>query len=337
VTLSELVSIVIPCYNEEQTIGLLLNALYRQTYPRSQMEVILADGQSSDRTREVIANFQNQHPDLVVRVVENPKKIIPAGVNRAIKAANGKYIVRLDAHSVPNEEYVQVSIADLEAQKGDNVGGLWLVKPGGLGWVATSIAAAASHPLGAGDARYRYSSVAGEVDTVPFGAFQRTLFDRIGFFDETLLTNEDYEFNTRIRANGGKIFFDPAIRTQYFARSTLSALAKQYWRYGFWKWRMLLRAPDSLRWRQAIPPLFVLGIFILLILSIWFQPARIVLVAGIFIYLGILLAFGIANVRRTGDWRTAIGFPAAIAVMHFSWGFSFLWSMLQISGKPAHE
>ena len=126
--------------------------------------------------------------------------------------------------------------------------------------MAQSIAAAASHPLGVGDALYRHASKASQVDTVPFGAFKRELLALVGFFDESLLTNEDYEFNTRIRKSGGTIWLDPAIRSVYFARPTLAALARQYSRYGFWKWRMLRRYPETLRWRQGLPPLFVLSL-----------------------------------------------------------------------------
>lgn len=328
-----MVSIVVPCYNEEQTIQLLLEAVYRQTYPRISLEVILADGLSSDGTREKIAQFQTAHPDLAVKVIDNPKRIIPAGINLAIKAASGEYIVRLDAHSEPEASYVENSINDLRQGKGDNIGGLWIIQPGKPGWMAQSIALAAGHPLGAGDARYRYSTTAGEVDTVPFGAYQRSLFDRVGLFDETLLTNEDYEFNARIRSKGGKIFFDPAIRTRYYARPTLGALARQYWRYGYWKWRMLKRFPGTLRWRQAVPPLFVLAVFLTAVFSLWSPIARILLVAGIALYLAILLAASVPGARKAGDFRLVVGFPAAVATMHFSWGTSFIMSMLQKRGQ----
>jgi glycosyltransferase involved in cell wall biosynthesis len=328
----ETVSIVVPCYNEEQTVGLLLTAIDAQTFPHSQMEVILADGISSDHTRERIEQFRTGSPELKVRVIDNPKRIIPAGVNLAIQAATGNIIIRLDAHSVPEPTYVERCVAGLQAGLGENVGGLWLIQPGKSGWMAQSIAIAAGHPLGAGDARYRYSNTAGEVDTVPFGAFKRSLFERIGYYDETLVTNEDYEFNARIRANGGKIFFDPAIRTQYFARPTLGALARQYWRYGYWKWRMLKRFPETLRWRQALPPLFVFGVLLLLILSIWFAAARIVLLAGLGIYVALFMGASIPHARRNKEIRLLIGIPAAITTMHFAWGSGFLWSLIHSGG-----
>ena len=232
------VSIIVPCYNEEATIQLLLKSIYDQTYTHSEIEVVLADGMSTDQTRAEVAAFQRRYPDLLVKVVDNPKRIIPAALNTALAAAQGEFIIRLDGHSMMYPEYVKNCVADLEQGKGDNVGGVWEIHPAGTGWIARSIAAAAAHPFGVGDALYRFTNRAGAVDTVPFGAFRRSLVEQVGHFDESLLTNEDYEFNTRIRQQGGTVWLDPAIRSVYFARPKLSALARQYWRYGYWKLRI---------------------------------------------------------------------------------------------------
>ena len=321
------VSVIIPCYNEQATIGLLLDALYAQTFPRAEMEVVIADGFSTDGTRAAIAAWAKAHPDLPVRVVDNPRRIIPAGLNRAIAAARGEFIVRLDAHSVPAPDYIERSVAALEQGLGANVGGVWEITPGGKGWIARGIAAAASHPLGVGDARYRYASSAGEVDTVPFGAFRRSLIEQIGAYDESLLTNEDYEFNVRVRAAGGKVWLDPAIRSRYFARPTLAALAKQYWRYGFWKAKMLRRYPNTLRWRQALPPLFVLAFIVLGVLGIFWKPALWLWMAQVGIYALALVAAGIQTAVTRRDPALAIGVPLAIATMHFAWGSAFLASL----------
>jgi succinoglycan biosynthesis protein ExoA len=326
-----LVSLIVPCYNEQSTIRLLLDAIYTQTYPRPLLEVIIADGLSTDQTRIVIAEFQHEHPDLAIEVIDNHRRNIPAALNCALAVAKGIYIVRLDAHSVPASDYVERSIVALEAGRGENVGGLWRIQPGTTGWIASAIAAAAAHPMGVGDARYRYSTEPGLVDTVPFGAFRRDLIDRIGSFDEELLSNEDYEFNARIRKSGGRVWFDPQIRSVYFARSTLLGLARQYWRYGFWKLRMLQRYPRSIRWRQALPPVFVLSLAGLLLLSPWLQAARWSLAATLCAYLLVLLLGSVGVAVKARDIRMLIGIPAAIAIMHLSWGSGFIWSALQWS------
>ena len=320
------VSIIVPCYNEETTIRHLLDAVLAQTYPRAQMELVISDGLSTDRTRAVIAEFQKEHAGLTVRVVDNSARTIPSGLNQAIRESGGEIIVRLDAHSMPIPEYVERSVSALEAGKGENVGGVWDIRAGADTWIAESISFAAAHPLGVGDAMYRLNAKAGAVDTVPFGSFRRSLIERIGAFDETLLSNEDYEFNTRVRESGGTVWLDPAIRSVYFSRSTLKKLAVQYWRYGFWKLKMLRRYPHTLRWRQALPPVFVFFLFVLIVLSLFVGLARYILAAQLLFYFIALGSAGLKLAIEKGKGFILIGLPLAIMTMHIFWGAGFLWS-----------
>lgn len=331
------VSIIVPCYNEQATIRSLLEALYRQTYPRAEMEVIISDGLSTDNTRAEIQAFCRAHPDLEVLVIDNTTRTIPAALNQAIKTARGEYILRLDAHCVPYPDYVERSIRALEERRGDNVGGVWEIRPGGEGWAARAIAAAAAHPLAVGDALYRHATRAAEVDTVPFGTYRKTLVDEIGNYNESLLTNEDYEFNTRIRQAGGRLWLDPQIRSIYFARATFGALARQYWRYGFWKWRMLRRYPKTLRWRQALPPLFVLSLLGTIFLSLIFPILWYLLAVILTLYLSVLLIAGIQSAVIRKDVALVFGLPLVVPVMHLSWGSGFLWSALTGLGGCQHD
>lgn len=326
------VSVIVPCYNEEKTIRKLLEAVFAQTYPVVKMELVISDGMSTDGTREMIREFQEKHPALKIKVVDNTAGSIPAALNQAIRAARGEIIVRLDAHSMPIPEYVERCIAAHQAGKGDNVGGVWEIRPGADTWVAESIAFAAAHPLGVGDALYRLGAREGAVDTVPFGSFRRDLIERIGFFDETLLSNEDYEFNARIRESGGVVWLDPSIRCVYFSRGTLRALAAQYWRYGFWKLQMLKRYPRTLRWRQALPPLFAANLLILSVLSLWLRPVLWLFALQWLVYFLILGLAGLKlSIEQKKPFLTA-GLPAAIAVMHLAWGAGFLLSMFKTAG-----
>ena len=325
-----LVSIIVPCYNEQATIRVLLEAIYAQTTPRQALEVVIADGMSTDGTREEILAFMISHPDLDVRVVDNLAGTIPAGLNRAIEEAEGTYIVRLDAHSKPYPDYVERCVSDLEAGCGDNVGGVWIIQPGCESWQARSIAVAAAHPFGVGDARYRIGGEAQAVDTVPFGSYARALVERIGAYDESLLSNEDYEFNVRVRESGGVVWINPAIKTVYFARRTMGALARQYWRYGYWKMRMLRRYPDTFRWRQ-LAGAFVLSFLILGLLGIWFPLARWFLVLELSLYVLVLLTAGIQRAFQEQDFALSFGVPLAIATMHFSWGSAFLFSLVSLT------
>jgi glycosyltransferase involved in cell wall biosynthesis len=318
------VSVIVPCRNEEKTIRLLLEALAQQSFPRSEMEVLIADGLSEDGTRDVIAEFKAEYPSMQLRILDNPHRIIPAALNVGIAAAQGEFILRMDAHAIPQLDYVARCVEALQTTHAENVGGVWEIQPQNKSWVARSIAAAAAHPLAVGDAGYRIGSQAGYVDTVPFGAFRRELIERIGPFDEHLLTNEDYEFNARIRQSGGSIWLDPQIRSVYFARGSLGELAKQYWRYGFWKAQMLKRYPQTLRLRQALPPLFVFSLILLPILSLVFQPLFTVWLIELGIYLAALIFVGIQLAIQKKDAALALGVPLAIATMHLGWGAALI-------------
>lgn len=323
------VSIIIPCYNEQKTITQLLDAIHAQTYGRTRLEVVIADGMSTDGTRERIADYAAAHPDLRITVVDNPRRIIPAALNLALGKAQGEVIIRLDAHSIPYPDYVERCVEDVETGLGMNVGGVWEIRPGAETRAGRGIAAAAAHPLGVGDALYRHADKPASVDTVPFGAFKREVLALVGFFDESLLTNEDYEFNARIRKQGGTVWLDPAIRSVYFARSTLGGLAQQYWRYGYWKYRMLRRYPETLRWRQGLPPLFVLSLPSLAALGFLWSGFHLLLGAEAALYLLVLAAAGVRAAWKQREAGLATSLPAAIAVMHLAWGSGFLWSIIK--------
>ena len=327
------VSIIVPCYNEEKRILTLLDALFVQTYARELLDVTIADGSSTDRTLEVIAGFQRDHPDLHLQVIENKIGSIPAALNCAIEASSGQVILRLDAHSAPYPDYVEKCLAALEAGKGENVGGVWEIRPGAQTWIGRSISVAAGHPLAVGDASYRHAREAAYVDTVPFGCYRRTLLDKIGRYDETLLANEDYELNARIRKSDGKIWLDPAIRTIYFARSNLRALAVQYFRYGFWKLKMLRRYPGTLRWRQALPPVFVASLLIGFGLAIIGRFFVWLLLFELLAYFLILVSVSSQIAFKRKEYFLMIGLPLAIAVMHLTWGGGFLWSIFSEKWK----
>jgi succinoglycan biosynthesis protein ExoA len=331
--MTSLVSIIIPCYNEEKTIVGLMDAIVRQTYPIKSIEVIIADGNSTDQTREKLEGFRKRNPNLKVLVIENNKKIIPAALNRAIEKARGEIIVRLDAHCKPHPDYVALCVDALVKKRGDNVGGIWIVKPGGKGLIARSIAKAGSNPIGVGDAFYRYAEKPALVDTVPFGAFYKSLFAKVGYYNESLLTNEDYELNTRIRNTGRKIWLDPKIKTEYFARTTYHDLSRQFYRYGYWKWKMLKQYSSSLRYRQVLPPIFIFSIISLLIASIFLPIFRWLLLCEIGLYAVILVCASTPTALQESDPGLILGMPIAFATMHFSWGTGFILSMF---GKDYH-
>jgi len=322
------VSVIVPCFNEEDSIQLLLDAIKRQSFKLEFIEVIIADGLSSDQTRQKIQDYQFRNQEMNIQLIDNPTRTIPAALNRAIASSTGEIIIRLDAHCIPFEDYIANCVNDLNQDLAESVGGIWIIKPGNSSWQANSISTATTNPLGVGDALYRFTQKAQYVDTVPFGAFFRSLINKIGVFDETLLSNEDYEFNARLRKSGGRIWLDPRIKSIYFSRVSYLELLRQYWRYGFWKARMIKKYPETIRWRQGLPPIFVLSLIMLPILAIWFPIVGYLFVIESLSYLFLLLLAGVHSAIKQGEWTLVLGVPLAIAVMHLTWGSAFLWSLI---------
>ena len=217
-----MISVIVPCLNESEYIEQLLESLLGQS--AKNFETVIVDSDSDDDTPGVVRRYATQH-SLNIKLLHNPRRTIPTSLNLGIQNASGEIIVRLDAHSCPASNYIEQCLLALRDSGADVVGGAWDVKPGDGTMIAAAIAVAVSSPLGAGDAAYRLNrNQAQEVDTVPFGCFRRQIWEDVGGFNEELFTNEDYEFYLRIRQRGGRIYFDPRIRCEYYARLTFRHL-----------------------------------------------------------------------------------------------------------------
>jgi cellulose synthase/poly-beta-1,6-N-acetylglucosamine synthase-like glycosyltransferase len=339
------VSIVIPCYNEERYIFKVLENLAGQYQP-GRSEIVVVDGRSTDATRERIAEFKRVYPNLPVRLVDNPARNIPAGVNLGIEEARGDVIVRMDAHSIPSANYVRRCVEQLDgAARGAGgeevavVGMPWRIQPGAETPTARAIALAVAHPFGIGDAKYRMPERATTefVDTVPFGVFRKSLWREVGGFNEALLANEDYDFHYRIRARGGRILLDASGHSLYFARPTVKELARQYFRYGTWKAQMLKLHPRSLRWRHMVAPAFVAGVLSTALLGFWWPAAWLIMLLAVIPYtlLSLFCAFRLA---RRGRELSLLPLIAVIfPVLHVAWGSSFWLGLVRAPRVTKHE
>lgn len=318
------VSVVIPCFNEERFISGVLQNLSTQ-FDHESYELIVVDGRSTDNTRQVVADFAEGNPHLAVRIIDNPARNIPVALNLGIREARGEYIVRMDAHSVPSAGYVRRCVELLTPGEISIVGMPWQIRPGTATIVAEAIAHAVAHPFGIGDAQYRLQTSTSQlVDTVPFGAFKKSLWTELGGFNEELMTNEDYDFNYRVRKKGGKVLLDSREHSNYFARATLRELAIQYFRYGYWKAQMVKLHPRSIRLRHLVAPAFVSSLVVFGLLSFFWIPALWVLlvVLGSYILLASLFALSIASRNRQG--RLFVILPVVFLLIHWAWGLSFL-------------
>lgn len=324
----ETVSVVIPCYNEERFIGNALEQLAYQFEP-DRYEIIVIDGLSDDNSRSVVEDFRRRRPDVSVSVVENPARNIPTALNLGIAAAKGSVIARMDAHAAPSEGYIKRCVEVLGTGKAGVVGMPCLVRPGADTAVARAIAAAVSHPFGIGDAKYRLGAGGPpqeSVDTVAFACFRKSLWTELGGYNESLHTNEDYDFNYRVRQSGREVILDRGGHCDYFARTTIAKLAAQYWRYGRWKAHMVRLQPGSIKLRHLVAPAFVLSLILLALLAFLWEPARWLLLIELATYLIAALAAGWHTTRRT-DRRSpllVLLMPLVFAAIHLSWGMSFL-------------
>ena len=319
------VSVVIPCYNEERFIGKVLENLAAQ-YAPARYEIIVVDGMSTDKTRAEVSEFILRHPEISVRLVDNPARNIPTALNLGIEQASNEIIVRMDAHSVPSENYVRRCVESLSEGDAEVVGMPWRIRASAGTLAARAIALAVAHPFGIGDAKYRLTNSAPQfVDTVPFGAFRKSLWRELGGFNEALLANEDYDFHYRVRQRGGRILLDTSGHSIYFARGSLGALWIQYFRYGRWKAQMVKRHPRSLKVRQLVAPLFVIALVSLSALSVWWPPA---LLAVVVPYVALASFFAFKLSRREGDWRLLPVIALAFLLIHLGWGSSFLLGLI---------
>ena len=331
----ESVSVVIPCYNEERYIGASLERLANQ-FPPDRYEIIIVDGMSHDRTRDVVQDFKTQHPELCVSIVDNAARNIPTGLNLGIRGARGSIIARMDAHAIPSSGYIRRCVEVITQDEVGVVGMPCVVRPGANTLVAKAIASAVSHPFGIGDAKYRLGGAGPaqeSVDTVAFACFRKSLWLSLGGFNEALITNEDYDFNYRVRRSGQRVVLDRAEHSDYFARSTLVALSSQYRRYGAWKAAMVRLAPGSLKLRHLIAPLFILSLLVLGGAALAWRLARWLLLAEVVIYLLFSLGSGVQIAKRTGTGlKIILLMPIVFATIHLSWGASFLLRLLGVHG-----
>jgi glycosyltransferase involved in cell wall biosynthesis len=326
-----------PVRNEEMYIERSLRSVLAQSYPQERLEIIIADGASTDATRAVIEGIRKQ-TSVAITIVANPKKIAPAGLNIAIAAAKGSIIIRVDGHCEIDPLYVENCVNILRSGKADGVGGP--IETVGATLLSSAVAAAMSSTFGVGGSAFRtIDDREMYTDTVAFPGYTRAVLDKAGPFNEELVRNQDDEYNFRIREMGGRILLSPSIRSRYHSRSTLGSLWRQYYQYGFWKVRVLQLHPKQMSARQFVPFVFVVALIFFTVMSLVSTVAFWILIAIVSVY---ALANICASVYTSRNTPTAIPLVAtSYLILHLSYGLGSIAGLFAFRrcwrDKPASE
>ena len=325
------ISIIIPILNEEKYIEKCLDSIIDSDYPKESMEILLIDGGSQDKTIEIIKTYQQKYSFL--KLLHNPKKIVPIAMNIGIQEAKGKYIIRLDAHSFYPKEYFSKLIKYHHKLNADNVGGIVKTDVKNKTIKANSIKFVLSHPLGVGNSDFRVGvDEVKEVDTVPFGCYPKSVFKKYGLYNERLVRNQDIELNKRIINGGGKIYLVPDIECTYYARENFTDLAKNNFANG--KWNILTayytKTLNSLSFRHFVPLIFVLSLILPLVGSVFYPKLIYISALSLISYIALVIIISIKiNNRTTSILYLIISF----IVLHVSYGLGSILGIWEVVKK----
>lgn len=309
------ISVILPVLNEQSHLESSVRSILSQDY-QGPIEVILAIGPSKDRTLEIAKRIASA--DSRVVIVENPTGKTAAGLNLALGQTMNPVVVRVDAHAEIPQNYLSLIVEVLNKTGAVNVGGVMAAV--GKTVFEKSVAGAMRSAFGVGASRFHTGGEAGPVDTVYLGAFRREALIAIGGFDEQFTRAQDWELNFRLRENGGVIYFDPRLHVTYRPRSTMRALAKQYFEYGRWRRVVSRRHKGTINYRYLAPPVALVGFLASVILGLLVSPILFIPAA---IYTLFILG---ASVKISSSIREFFLLLLVLPTMHFAWGAGFISS-----------
>lgn len=321
------ISIIIPCRNEERFIGQCLDSIISQDFPKENLEVLVVNGVSEDKTGEIVKEYSLKYP--FIRLLENQQKFTPFGLNIGIKNSQGEIVIRMDAHAGYGKDYISKCVKYLKGSGADNVGGVIRTLPAKDTIVAKSIAYVLSTPLGAVSSFRLGSKKAIEVDTVFGGCYKREIFDRVGLFNEKMLRSQDIEFNKRLKKSGGKIILAPDIVAIYYPQTTLSGFLKHNFSDGVWVTYPLKFGVRYFSLRHLIPMFLTGSLMASLILGLFYFPARMFFVLIFGAYLFSILSISLGVSLRKG-FRYFFILPLVIFSRHFGYGLGSIWGLIRL-------
>jgi len=325
-----MVTIIIPCRNEEKYIEKCLDSLFTQDYPRERLEVLVVDGMSEDKTRDIVMYYSKSFP--FIRILENPKKITPVAFNKGVRNAKGQIIMIMSAHAVYEKEYVSKCVKYLRKYGADNVGGLMITQPRNSAFIGKAITISLSHRFGVGNSIFRCGAKAPAwVDTVFGGCYRKDVFKRIGLFNEQLISNQDLEFNRRLKKRGGKILFVPEIISYYFPHSDFISFCKKNFRNGLWvtiAFKHSKIIPVSLR--HLVPLSFIMSLIGTITLSIFLPILSWIFWFILSLYFLINIYFSMEIAKKENDFRFLLIMPIIFGSLHIVYGMGSFCGFLRI-------
>jgi len=314
------VSLIIPTLNEEKYLEQTITNLLSNDYPESKFEILIIDGLSKDNTLTIAQGFVNQFSN--IRLISNPKIYQSAALNIGIQESKGDFIIRADAHAIYDKNYITSTINLLQKGEYQNVGPVQVSIGNTL--IGKTIAKAMNSKIGMGNAKYRLDKTGVfEVQSVWLGAWKKETLIKINGFDECLPISEDFDLNYRLRKSGGKIAASNSIKAMYIVRKSISGLFKQFYKYGFWKMKFLMKYPKEFQVRWLAPPVFVFSLLLSILLSQLISWIIIIPIIYLFLLFLITLYF-MVTVNSLKDFLFSTMLFLIFPVIHISWGIGFL-------------
>lgn len=322
-----LISVIVPCRDEEPFLAACIESLLDGHYPASRLEIIIVDGRSRDRTKQIAERFAVTNPR--VCVLDNPSGDIPAGMNIGLRAATGDFIAKSDAHAEYPRDYFPEAVRLLTQTNADAVGGVLVTKPKEDTAVGRAIALVLSHPLGSGDSHFRIGvSEPRWVDTVVFPVYRRSVFDRVGGYNEALIRSSDIDLHGRIRAAGGKLLISPTLSAVYYSRAQLGDFFQRNLLDGFWALYPIAAGGQGIRLRHTIPAFCVFAGLAGVVAATASSPAMWAMTGVGFLYVALITGASLATIPTAGA-STSARMPAAFIVRHVGYGVGSVWGLLR--------
>lgn len=324
------VAVVIPCKNEENYIEKCIRSILNSNYDTNLIDVFVCDGLSTDKTPEIVKSIAEEHQQ--VHLLINQAQTTPQGLNLGLKTTTSDLKIILGAHSEVDPNFIAENVKAIQQDSSIGCAG-GVIQNVFENKTAEIIGAAMSSPFGVGNAHFRTGGKEGYVDTVAFGAYKKEVFEKIGYFDEELVRNQDDEFNFRLIKNGYKIFLSPKIISLYYVRASFKKLFRQYYQYGYWKVFVNKKHQTVTSVRQLIPLFFVLFLLFGSILSLlnFYLFALFLFTLSLYFILGLYFANKVSN----GQQLFSVLFT--FIILHISYGSGYLKGLVDfilLNKKP---